>query len=123
MPVLQVTIDIKEDGQPLPGFPLTQQATLGASSGRSSYTRSSTSGFVDLALGELETLNVLFAHVDRAVTLQFNDQSDAGIPLLADGLVLLFGANIPSTAAVLAALENVSGSSVRILQVAAGEVS
>lgn len=119
MATIQVTLDIKEDGQTLPGFPMTQQLTPTETS-RLTYSRASGAGFNELALGDLDTITVLMVKPSEAVTLRFNDQTDQGLPVNAGSILLLMNTAIPSGATSKVSLENTSGSAVDIIQVAAG---
>ena len=120
MPNLQFTLDVKEDGQTLPGFPLTKTVVTTESLGRSVVNRTSGAGFFELPLGGLDTVTVLFVQADQDTVLRFNDQSDAGLPLTANGYLLLVDGAIPSGATSKASLENTSGSAAEVKQIAAG---
>lgn len=116
-----VTVDIKEDGKRLPSFPVTKSVTPTESGGRQQFSRPDDSGtYTELPLGELAGVSVLFVQADQAVTLRFNDQSDGGVPLAANGLLLLVDGAIPSGAASKASLENASGSAAVVTTVSGG---
>ena len=121
MPTIQVTVDIKEDGQTLAGFPLTKQVTVLESAGRQVFTRISQVGsYNDLPLDELAGVSVLFVQADQPTELRFNDQTVSGLPLAASGFMLLVDGAIPDTATVKASLLNASGSDAQVTQVGAG---
>lgn len=121
MAQLQVTLDIKEDGQTLAGFPLTTTVTAAESRGRSAFIRPSLVGsYVELPLEELGDISVLFVQSTEEVELRFNDQTVGGLPLNATGYVLIVNGAIPSTASDKASVLNASGANATITQVAAG---
>lgn len=121
MAVFQVTVDIKEDGVKLPGFPIVKSVTVTESKGKQVFIRADATGvYTELPLEELGGVSVLLVQADQAVALRFNDQSDSDLPLNANGLLLLVDAGIPSGATNKAALENDSGSNANVTMVAGG---
>ena len=91
MPTFTVVIDIKEDGASLPGFPKTVSATPLESKGKSTIDRPDSASFTELPLTDLGGVSVLYVEADQAYTLRFEDQSDAGLPMAANGVCLLVG--------------------------------
>lgn len=120
MPTIQVTVDIKEDGQTLPGFPLTKMVSVLESRGRTQINRTAAPGFNELPLGDLDGVTVLFVQADQDTTLRFNDQTDEGLAISANGYFLMVDGDIPVSATSKASIENDSGSTAQITQVAAG---
>lgn len=121
MATFQVTIDIKEDGVKLPGFPIVKSVTTTETSGKQSFVRSDASGvYTELPIAELAGVSVLFVQATQATALRFNDQSDSDLPLNANGVLLLVDAAIPSVATNKAAIENASGSDATVVMVAGG---
>ena len=120
MPTLQWTLDVKEDGQTLPGFPLTKTVVTTESLGRNVVNRTSGAGFFELPLGDLDTVTILFVQADQDLVIRFNDQSDAGLPITANGFIALVDVAIPSGATSKASIENTSGSTAEVKQIAAG---
>ena len=121
MAVFQVTVDIKEDGVRLPGFPIIKSATVTETKGKQIVNRVSATGvYTELPLAELGAIEVLLVQADEATALRFNDQSDSDLPLKANGLLLLVDSEIPSGATNKAALENDSGSVTTVTVVAGG---
>lgn len=115
-----VTVTIKEDGVTVPGFPVTKTLATTESAGKQIMARADGAGYVDLPLSELGNVDLLYVESDQALTLRFNDQSDAGIPLDASGLLLAVGISIPSGATSKASADNSSGSAAEVVQVAGG---
>lgn len=117
----QVTIDIKQDGSRMPGFPLTKTMSVTESKGKAVIQRADADDtFTELPLQELTSIEVLYVTANEAFNLRINDQSDSHIPMDADGVLLLIGANIPSGASNKVALENESGSTAEVTIVAGG---
>ena len=104
------------------GFPIVKSKTVAESKGRQSIKRPDAAAtFTELPLTDLNAINVLVVQADQATTVRLNDQSDAGIPLNANGLMILFDSDIPSGATLKAALENGSGSEATVLLIAGGD--
>ena len=121
MAVFQLTINLTEDGRQLTGFPIVTSKTVNESKGRQSIKRPDAAAtFTELPLTDLNALNVLVLQADQATTVRFNDQTDAGIPMNANGLLVLFDSEIPTGAALKAALENASGSEATVVVIAGG---
>lgn len=117
----QVTIDIKEDGVKLPGFPIVKSVTVASSTSKLSFMRIDNSGtYVELPFTEIGDLSLLLVQTDQATTLRFNDQSDGGLPLAANGLFLVLDTNISSEASSKASLDNGSGSASLVTMIAGG---
>lgn len=115
-----VTLSIKEDGIELPGFPLTSTITAGESKGSAQFSRPDSASFTELPLEELGEINLLFVKPDLASSLRFNDQTDGGLPLNANGYLLAVDCAIPSGASNKAALQTNTGSAATVRQVAGG---
>jgi hypothetical protein len=121
MAVFQISVDIKEDGVKLPGFPIVKSVTVTESKGKQVFSRPDSSGvYTELPLQELAGVSVLLVQADQAVAFRFNDQSDAFLPISANGLLLLVDAAISSGATNKAALENDSGSAANVTMVSGG---
>lgn len=121
MPIYQLTVNLTEDGTPLNGFPIVQSKTVAESKGRQTVIRPDAAAtFTELPLTDLGALNVLLIQSDQPTTLRFNDQSDAGIPLNSNAILLLFDSEIPSGATSKASLENASGSNATVVLTAGG---
>lgn len=115
-----VTLSIKEDGNELVGFPLTKTLTVDESKGSAVFTRPDSASFTDLDLAEIGEVNLLFVNPSLLSSLRFNDQSDGGLPINADGFLLAFNCAIPSGASSKASLQTNTGSAATVRQVAGG---
>ena len=121
MPTVTAQLSVREDGQELPGFPLNLTLSPTETTGKQSFNRPDAAAtFTELPVSELGAVRLLLVQSDQITTLRFNDQSDAGIPMEANGVLLLFNCNIPSGATLKAALENASGSEAAVVMVAGG---
>ena len=120
MPVYRLTIELTQDGQRLPGFPLTRSKDVPDTAGLQEFVRASSAGFNEIQFPELGDLNIFVYTADQVTTLRFNDQTDAGIPLNANSLVVLFDSNILSTATTKVSMENNSGSNATITTLGGG---
>ena len=120
MAIFTVTIDIKEDGASLPSFPITKSVTTIESKGKATIVRPDSASFTELPLGDLGGISVLYVEADQAYALRFEDQSDAGLPISANGLCLLVNSNISSGATNKAALQTNTGNNANVIIVSAG---
>lgn len=121
MPVYNLTVNFTEDGQPLPGFPIVQSQLVPEAGGKQTFSRPDDPGvFTDLPLGELGDINVLYVTADQPVTLRFNDQTDQGLPMNANGIMIMFTGNIPDAAVSKASLDNSSGSAATVTVISGG---
>lgn len=110
MASLKLTVTLTEDGVNVPGFPITRTITSSEVTGKQTFTRATGGGYVELPLTELGAINALVLTTDQDVSLRFNDQTDAGLPLDANGVLVLIGSDIPSGATSKASVSNASGS-------------
>lgn len=120
MPTFTITMDIKEDGASLPGFPVTKSVTATESGGKATVSRPDSASFTELPLTDLGGVSILYIEADQAYSLRFEDQSDAGLPMAANGVCLLVNSNISSGATNKAALQTNTGSAATVQVVKAG---
>lgn len=118
--VYTVEITIKEDGVALPGFPVTKTVTCAEAGGLQTFTRASGASYTELPLAELGQIDLLYVEPSQAGDLRFNDQSDGGLDIQADGCCLLVNCAIPSGASNKAALHTETGSAATVKQVSGG---
>lgn len=109
MATLKLTISLTEDGSPVPGFPITRSITSTETTGKNTYTRATGGGYVELPLAELGAINVAVVTTDKDISLRFNDQSDGGLPLDANGVLVLATCDIPTGATNKIEADNSSG--------------
>lgn len=114
MASLVLTINLTEDGVTVPGFPLTRTVTSTEVTGKNTYTRASGGGYVELPLAELGAINFAVVTTDQDITIRFNDQSDAGLPLDANGVLVLATCDIPTGATNKIEADNSSGNTANV---------
>lgn len=120
MPTYNVTVSIKEDGQELPGFPVSKSLTVTESGGRASISRPDSASYTELPLSDLGQIELLYVEASQISSLRFNDQSDGGLPLGASGFLLLCNCAIPTGASNKASLQTNTGSAATVVVVAGG---
>ena len=98
---LEMTLSLKMDGIPYPGFPLSRRlqvdevAPLG-------YEQDASTGYTSLA-ALFASLSVVVLTTDQALSLRINNQSNGSIPLNSGGLVVVFDGAI-DTATLLSVI-------------------
>ena len=122
MPDLKVTVQVELDGNPIDGFPIVRRLDL-AEAQIFDYQKAADGDaitFTTLPASLIPELDVLLARTDRAITLRFNAQSDAGILLNPSGFILIFDGKINSGATTNAKVNNNSGGVATIKGIGAG---
>lgn len=107
--VYELTMSLKADGAEVFGQPLTKRLTVDETTGLQTYERATGGGYSTLNITVLETLQLLFVQASQSVTLRLDGQSDAGIVLQANGLLLLMGGTVDAGSSTNATLDNSSG--------------
>jgi hypothetical protein len=123
MPSIEVTVQIKKDGQPLPGFPLTRRVE--APDVQTFEYEKQTDGvdtFEPANVGlEVGPAKVLIVQSERQVTLRLVGQSDKGIVLQAGGALIILGCSLaPESGDPLVSINNESTFTSRVRGVVAG---
>jgi len=99
MPQLRVTLNIEQDGSPLPGFPLVRTQQLDEADGLRTEEKAAdndTTTFTALST-VLSQLQLLFVHAPQRLTFRLDNQSDAGVTLEANGVLLIVNGDLQST--------------------------
>lgn len=109
MASLVLTVTLTEDGDVVPGFPITRTVTSSEVTGKQTFTRATGGGYVELPLSELGAINFLVLTTNEDVTVRFNDQTDQGLPLDSNGVMVLATCDIPSGATNKVEVDNSSG--------------
>ena len=112
-------VRIKRNGQPFAGFDPFRCRLSVAEEQPIGHQVADSAGFVSL-LNHLDSARFFFATADQALTHRFDGQSDAGLVMDAQGLILLIGCTIDSAAATLATASNASGSAAKVTGAAGG---
>jgi hypothetical protein len=116
---IKVTVLIERDGALLPGFPLVRRLTVDEAQSADTEQASSAS-YVAFPSNQLDTIQLLLIRADQATSIRFNNQSDAGLPLNANGFVIVVDSNIASGIATNCTIQNNSGSTANLKGVACG---
>src|SRR5437870_8642523 len=107
MQTVKVTLNVEIDSQQVEGYPIVKQLTADELQGFT-YEKADGGGYVAVPVGELSTVQFLLLRPSQAVTIRLNGQSDAGIMLSANSVLLIAGATIDT--ATLVSVNNASGS-------------
>lgn len=119
MSTLRVTVQVDLDGVPVAGFPLVRRLELDESQGFV-FEKATGGGYTAVPTGELATVQALVLTSDQDVTIRLNGQSDAGVALVAGGVLAIVDATINAGATTNVTVTNASGSTANIRGVAAG---
>ena len=112
MPVLKVSINAELDGQPILGFPIVRRAVVDEVQQFEFElaTAGDATTFTGVPADQIASIQNLILRPDQQVTLRLDGQTDAGIVLDADSILLILGATIDAGAgASNAKLNNNSG--------------
>lgn len=121
MPTLRLTLKIELDGRPIPPFdPLVRTLTVDEvqTFAFEEANDGDTTTFSAVPITQLTDLQVYACESDFAVTQRVDGQTDAGLPLQAAGLVLLW--NVDVDASTLVETNNNSGSTATLRGLGAG---
>ena len=107
---IKVTVLIEKDGVPIEGFPIFYRGSFDETQRFDGMERTTSASYVALPTGELDNIQLLCMRADKAYSLRLNEQTDGGVDMQANGIVLLCGATLDSAAATNATFQNNSGS-------------
>lgn len=120
MSVIEVTVQVRKDGAVFPGFPVTRRVEAEAFEGFDYAKEEDLAGvYENLPVTQALPASVVVVKVDREVTVRLAGQTDAGVVLPAGGMLIILGSNIED--APVAALNNVSGGTAKVVGLVAGE--
>ena len=86
---LKATISLEIDGQPVAGYPIIKTITVDEL--QSFNYEKVAGGQVAMPLGEIANVKFLLVRADTATILRLDSQTDAGIELDANGILLIIG--------------------------------
>ena len=112
MPELKVTVLVEQDGSPISGFPLVRRVVVDQVATWNPYTKV-TGTYTAVPAPLIATLQALILRPDAAVTVRFAAQSDAGLDLDADSLLIVLGASVDDGATVNATVSAAADTSIR----------
>ena len=117
--ILDITLTIKRNGQLVSGFP-RQYRQLVDEVQQFAYEKATGGGYETVPTTQIAALQVLALTADQAITIRLDGQSDAGISLNANGLLLIIDGTIDAGASTNATIDNSSGSAATIMGVGGG---
>lgn len=122
MATVEVEVRVLVDGQPMTGFPVVRRVTV-ADFQRFDFAKADDAGvFSSLpGLDVIESLNVLLVRPAAAMTVRLDGQTDAGILLNADGLLLILDGTLDAGPTDNATLSNASGDTAQVRGFGAGD--
>jgi len=121
MPVVEVEVHVRVDGQMQPGFPLTRSLTVSQWQGIG-VQKSGADGASYVGLPTVDALteiDFLILKADQVMGFRFQNQSDAGLVMNASGLMILIDCKLTSGATTNLKVNNNSGSTANVKGIAA----
>jgi len=122
MPIVKLVVQLEIDNKPVAGFPLVRRLSVDEIQNYD-YEKIDDGGasFVALPADQLDEIQALLIRADKQITIRLDGQTDAGIVLNADGILLLVGVDIDAGAgANNAKVNNQSGSTAQVQGFAGG---
>ncbi len=104
---VKVTINVEIDGQQVEGYPLIKRLTVDELQ-QFNYEKATGGGYVALPVDQLSNIQFLVLKPTEQITLRLDAQTDAGIVIAANGIVLLVGVTIDD-GTTRATIDNSSG--------------
>src|SRR6266404_1849232 len=98
MKTVKLTVTLEIDGVQFVGFPVTRRLNLDEVQ-FFDYEKPFDSLYTDLPAGELSNIQLLVMQAQQPVTLRLNNQSDAGLSLASNGIVIILDCIINSGSA------------------------
>lgn len=124
MPEVKLTLLLEQDGRALPGFPYIRRQVVNEFQGPLEVIKAGGDvSFVAIpGVTVIPALNTFVLTTDQAYSLKFGGvgSGDGVVPLLAQGLIVIVGANIASGAATNALGENAGANPANLRIVVAG---
>lgn len=119
---ITATILLERDGVPLPGFPVVRRLSSDEfeSFNYDKANDGDTTTFTDLSSGQLATIKAFFITSNAAITVRLDGQTDAGITLGANGILLIVDATIDASATTNVKYNNNSGGVASLTGIAVG---
>lgn len=121
MATVEVEVRVAVDGLPVAGFPVVRRLTVGEVQAFD-YAKADDNGtFATLPVDQIASLKALVVRPAAVMTVRLDAQTDAGIVLDADGLLVILGATIDASATTNAKISNDSGATAQVRGLAAGD--
>ncbi len=123
MPTVKLVIQLEIDNKPVAGFPLVRRLSVDEIQNYN-YEEPNDGDMTTFSLipaDQLATIQALLIRSDKQVNIRLDGQTDAGILLSADGILLIIGATIDAGAgASNAKVNNNSGATAQVQGFAGG---
>lgn len=119
MPTLEAVVILKQDGQILPGYPISRKVTVDETQ-QFAVESATGGGYVTLPITSLDQVNALVLQPTQQVTVRFSAQSDQGLILNAGALLVIIDSAIAAAAATNVTANNGSGSTAVLSGLAGG---
>lgn len=119
MPVLDLSLSVKLDGQSLAGSPFVRRVTIDEIQ-QFATEQATGGGYATLPITSLDQVSVLLLQPTQQVTVRLSAQSDQGIVLNAGGILLICDATIAAAASTNATTSNASGATAVLSGIAGG---
>ena len=119
MPTVEVTVSVKVDGVSVTGFPMTRRVSV-TEVQAFDYQKSASATYTAIPTEAIDSLKALIVTSDKAVTVRLDAQSDAGIEVNADVVLIVLDGTINAGASTNATVSNASGSIAAVRGVGAG---
>jgi hypothetical protein len=114
----KITLNLEIDGQQIEGYPLVKRINLDEIQ-QFSYEKAASASYTDIPATEISNIQLLLIRPSQQLTIRLNGQSDAGIVLSANGILLVLDGTLNAVAAN-AQVSNASGSVAIVKGVAGG---
>lgn len=118
----EISVSIKDvsTGQEVFGAPLTHRITCDEMIGPARYERTTGGGYVALPTSVLDEVQLLVVRPDKQMTFRLDGQTDAGVVINANGMLVAVDVDIDAAAATNVTADNSSGATALLQAFAAG---
>ena len=113
MQTIKVTINVEIDGVQLEGYPLIKRLSVDEVQ-QFNYEKTDGGGYAAMPLDQLSNIQMLVVKPSKQVTLRLDAQTDAGIVVNANGIVIL--ADVTIDDAVTRAMVNNDSGEIAVLK-------
>ena len=89
MPVIEVVVSIMQDGVEIFGHPIQRRVAVDEATGTFTTTMAASASYVALPPSVMAEVDMLVIQADKQVTVRLDAQTDKGIILQPEGLLLI----------------------------------
>ncbi len=96
MPEIKVTVLVEQDGVPIPGFPFTQRVAVEQVAPWSPFFQGASAPgvFTPVPAPSINVLQALVMRPDATILVRFASQTDEGLEIAPNGLLVVLGCNV-----------------------------